>query len=196
MPARGKKKPVSVPSKLRIIGGQWRGRWLNFVEAEGLRPTGNRIRETLFNWLMPVLPGSVCLDAFAGSGALGFEALSRGAASCQFCETDPQAQQFLRSNQQSLGAASVDVFPGSVLNYLNQPVRQLFDVVFLDPPFTAQLWQPTVELLEQGWLADSAWIYVETPTTSAQLLPSHWQCHRQKTAGAVNYSLYLREQPR
>lgn len=187
-----KKIPKVSAARVRIIGGTWRGRLLSFTETEGLRPTGNRIRETLFNWLMPVLPGARCLDLFAGSGALGFEALSRGAAHCSFCETHNEALTHLRKNAEMLGANAC-ILPQSALNYLNTKAEP-FDIVFIDPPFSAELWQSTLELLEaQHWLRDGAFIYVESPKHWHGTVPQNWSLHRDKSAGAVHYQLYQKE---
>lgn len=196
MPSRHKKSSGSSPppGKLRLIGGQWRGRVLPFPEVNGLRPTGNRIRETLFNWLMPGLPGSRCLDLFAGSGALGLEALSRGAAHATLVERDSQAVQQLRENLQTLQTSAAQVIQGDGLAWLQQKPTQPFDLVFLDPPFDANLWRPSALALEQGgWLSEQALIYVECPRNSPVSLPDNWAVHRQKQAGQVQYCLYQRQ---
>ena len=178
---------------MRIIGGQWRGRVLNFALVEGLRPTGSRIRETLFNWLMPILPGSRCLDVFAGSGALGFEALSRGAASCLLVEKNATAIKQLNQSINLLGTANARAIQADALAYLQHPPAELMDVVFLDPPFVLGVWDEAIRLLEQHWLADVAYVYIEAPKGHCITAPTHWHLHRQKDAGQVTYRLYVRE---
>lgn len=175
---------------LRIIGGKWRGRKLAFPEVEGLRPTGDRIRETLFNWLAPDIVGARCLDLFAGSGALGLEALSRGAASLTLVEASAPAAQRLREHLGTLGADNARVVQGDALRQA-WPAGEQWDLVFIDPPFAADLWQPTLErLAAQALLAPGAAIYVESPPQGAYRTPEHWQLHREKTAGNVCYRLY------
>ena len=178
---------------LRIIGGQWRGRKLEFASADGLRPTGDRIRETLFNWLMADLPGARCLDAFSGSGALGLEALSRGAGFTQFIESHPQAAQMIADNLKLLGSDKASVERGDCLDWLRQQPPEPFDVVFLDPPFQQDLWPQAIELLQRGWLTAAAAIYIETPRDHALPIPADWHLHREKHAGDVSYRLYYRD---
>lgn len=184
-------------SQLRIIGGQWRGRKLRFPELDGLRPTGDRIREALFNWLAPELPGARCLDLFAGSGALGLEALSRGAGLSVMFERDARAANYLRENLQLLGAGGGAVEQADTLTRLRQGYReQPFDVVFIDPPFALNLWQTSIDGLESGgWLSESASIYIESGLDAPYQVPANWVLHRDKRAGKVNYRLYYREQP-
>lgn len=179
--------------KLRIIGGRWRSRTLAFPAVEGLRPTGDRIRETLFNWLMPMLPGSRCLDLFAGSGILGFEALSRGASECTLVELNPVAARQLEANAALLGAAGARVVRDSAAAFLARPPAAPVDLVFVDPPFADNLWQEVLSRLEQGWLRDGAWVYLETPLTAVLALGPNWHMHRRKQAGQVCYSLYRYE---
>ena len=181
-------------NQLRVIAGQWRGRRLEFPDLPGLRPTPDRVRETVFNWLAPVLPGARCLDLFAGSGALGIEALSRGAAEVVFVERQPLAVRALRDNLMRLKAehARVDAADARVW-LLRQPATP-FEMVLLDPPFGAGWLEPACATLEQqGWLAETAWIYLEAETTLDQLsLPAHWKLYREKIAGAVSYRLARR----
>lgn len=181
-------------SQLRIIGGQWRSRRLEFPDdLPGLRPTPDRVRETLFNWLTPVLPGARCLDLFAGSGALGMEALSRGAAETVFVEHHPRAVHALRDNLTRLHAQGAKVERADALTWLRQPGTP-FEIVLLDPPFGEGLLEPACALLEQGgWLAADAWIYLEAEAAQpAPLLPAHWALHQDKTAGTVAYRLARR----
>lgn len=187
------KAPKTGAATVRIIAGHWRGRVLRFPEVEGLRPTGNRIRETLFNWLSPILPGSCCLDAFSGSGALGFEALSRGAKSAVMLEPDRTANQYLHNNATLLEADNCKVFATRAEQWLAIPATEQFDIVFIDPPFSLDLWPDVLAKLEQqGWLAANAWVYIETPKQYALQTPANWQLHRTKQAGQVTYSLYQR----
>ena len=187
-------KPRQRPSnQLRLIGGQWRSRRLEFPDLPGLRPTPDRVRETLFNWLAPRLPGARCLDLFAGSGALGLEALSRGAAETLFVEQHPQAVGALRENLARLNAQGGRVERADALDWLRQPATP-FEIVFLDPPFADGLLEPACALLEQGgWLTANAWIYLEAPANqAAPLLPAAWSLHREKVAGTVAYRLARR----
>ncbi len=175
---------------LRIIGGEWRGRKLRFADGEGLRPTTDRVRETVFNWLAPLIQGARCLDLFAGSGALGLEALSRGAKEVVFIDTNPAAIAALKENLALLKAENAEVIRGDGLNYL-QGNSRCFDVVFLDPPFRRDLLQPAIKLLaERGWLADGARIYLELESEEALAdLPDGWELLRSKQAGQVAYHL-------
>lgn len=174
---------------INIIAGQWRGRKLSVAAQAGLRPTGNRIRETLFNWLQPVVAGSHCLDLFAGTGALGFEALSRGAAHATMIERSTLACQQLRQHQKRL-SAKANIIEGNCLNWLKTTAPQAADIVFVDPPFDDNLWTLTIEQLQQpGWLADNAWVYIESPKDYPLDLPANWQDHRYKSAGRVDFRL-------
>ncbi|MEZ5530523.1 MAG: 16S rRNA (guanine(966)-N(2))-methyltransferase RsmD [Porticoccaceae bacterium] len=179
--------------QLRIIGGQWRGRKLRFWEVDGLRPTGDRIRETLFNWLAPIIAGSRCLDLFAGSGALGLEALSRGAASATLIERHPQAISSLRENCQLLGAEGAEILQADALSWLEKATPQHpYDIVFLDPPFSAELLQPSMDLLSRpGLLSANALLYVESERHQpAPVPPQGMSLYKEKTAGQVCYRLY------
>jgi len=179
-------------SQLRIIGGQWRGRKLSFPDIEGLRPTGDRIRETVFNWLMPDIQGAQVLDLFSGSGALGLEALSRGAGTAMLIEKHPQVAANLLSHLKTLHAENAKVLSMDALQFLQQGNSGTgYNIVFIDPPFSADLWQPVVELLNQSqWLAADAWIYVETDKVSTWQAPENWYLHRDKMAGQVRYRLF------
>ena len=178
--------------RIRIIGGQLRNSRLDVPDLPGLRPTPERVRETLFNWLAPVIDGARCLDLCAGTGALGVEALSRGAAAVQFVERDARAAQALRDNLARLKATGGQVAATDAQLYL-QGAAQPFGVVFLDPPFGLDLWTPLTRQLEQGgWLTPSAWIYLEAPRQAEPVAPANWTVHRQGTAGDVLYTLYRR----
>jgi 16S rRNA (guanine966-N2)-methyltransferase len=183
------------PGKLRIVAGHLRGSRLLVPDIAGLRPTPDRVRETLFNWLAPVIEGARCLDLFAGTGALGIEALSRGAAACLFVERDRALAKLLREYLARLkvaGATVLETDASAVLARKAEP----HDIVFLDPPFAANLWHESAEDLERGgWLAENAFIYVESPADAAFALPSRWIAHREGRAGAVRYALYRRAAP-
>ena len=157
-----KKPNHSGSGQIRIIGGQWRGRKLPVPDSPGLRPTTDRVRETLFNWLAPVMTDAKCLDCFAGSGALGLEALSRYAAGATLLEMDRAVSQQLQKNLATLKAANAKVVNTNTLTFLAQPGTP-HNVVFVDPPFRKGLLDETLNLLEiHGWLADEAWVYVES----------------------------------
>jgi 16S rRNA (guanine966-N2)-methyltransferase len=178
---------------LRIIGGTWRGRRLRFPPREEIRPTPDRIRETLFNWLGPRVVGARCLDLFAGSGALGLEALSRGAAQVTFVERDGVAVRELRARLTEWGAVGGLVEQMDAVRFLGSPA-QPFEIVFLDPPFASGLLPQVAALLEnQHWLSATALIYVETEADSGlPALPAGWRVTRTKQAGAVGYHLLTR----
>ncbi|EKS1844312.1 16S rRNA (guanine(966)-N(2))-methyltransferase [Cronobacter muytjensii] len=189
------KKPTSSGSgQIRIIGGQWRGRKLPVPDSPGLRPTTDRVRETLFNWLAPYLVDARCLDCFAGSGALGLEALSRYAASATLLEMERGVAQQLQKNLATLKSSAGKVVNANTLNFLNQN-GEPHDIVFVDPPFRKGLLEETLTLLEtRGWLAPQALIYVESEVENGlPPVPASWQLHREKVAGQVAYRLYLRE---
>ena len=181
-------------NKLRIIGGQWRSRQLKFTEAPGLRPTPARVRETLFNWLQYDVAGSCCLDLFAGSGALGFEAASRGAFKVVQVEQDRDTCRQLHSNAEVLAAQQVRIINSDVFRFLAGDA-ELFNLVFLDPPFAKGLAVQTCQWLEdKQWLTESAKIYLETePNISLQDIPENWQLIKEKQAGEVNYRLFERK---
>ncbi|EOC0001580.1 16S rRNA (guanine(966)-N(2))-methyltransferase [Cronobacter turicensis] len=189
------KKPTSSGSgQIRIIGGQWRGRKLPVPDSPGLRPTTDRVRETLFNWLAPYLVGARCLDCFAGSGALGLEALSRYAADATLLEMERGVAQQLQKNLATLQSSAAKVVNTNTLNFLSQN-GEPHDIVFVDPPFRKGLLEETLNLLEtRGWLAPQALIYVESEVENGlPPVPASWQLHREKVAGQVAYRLYLRE---
>jgi 16S rRNA (guanine966-N2)-methyltransferase len=176
---------------LRIIGGMWRGRKLRFPASAQIRPTPDRVRETLFNWLAPRVAGARCLDLFAGSGALGLEALSRGAAGVTFIEHDAAAARELRARLQEWQAHGAVVTQRDALHFLGQP-GQAFDIVFLDPPFRSDLLAEAAGLLEaRRWLAPGALLYVEHPARGGPPpVPGTWSLARAKQAGEVGYYLY------
>jgi 16S rRNA (guanine966-N2)-methyltransferase len=179
--------------QLRIIGGAWRGRKIRFPAVEGLRPTPDRVRETLFNWLAPVIAGSRCLDLYAGSGALGLEALSRGASAVTFVERQRDAARLLDETARSLAPGRATVHQAAVLAWLAGPASA-FDVVFLDPPYDSAELAEAMPLLEaRGWLAPDAFIYLEARAKAgAPVMPAPWTPHRTGRAGAVGYHLARR----
>jgi 16S rRNA (guanine966-N2)-methyltransferase len=179
------------PGKLRIIGGSLRGSKLDIADLPGLRPTPDRVRETLFNWLTPVIDGAHCLDLFAGTGALGIEALSRGAAAVDFVETDARLAEMLRANLLRLKQPAQVIRADAAQFVASGDMR--YDVVFLDPPFSAALWTPIAQALPaHGRLKDDAWLYVESPAQVVIDLPADFTLHREGRAGAVRYALYRR----
>jgi 16S rRNA (guanine966-N2)-methyltransferase len=191
---RGARTPVRRAGSarvLRIIGGLWRGRKLRFPAAADIRPTPDRVRETLFNWLRGRVPGARCLDLFAGSGALGLEALSRGAAQVTFVEQDGAAAAALRARLAEWQAQGAEVVHGDALRYLARPAVPC-DIVFLDPPFAAALLARAAALLsEHGWLKEAGLIYVECAARAAlPALPASWQALKAERAGEVGYHLF------
>ncbi len=178
-------------NQVRIIGGEHRGRRLSFPDIPGLRPTGDRIRETLFNWLQPNLPGSSCLDMFAGSGALGLEAASRGAGKVLLLDSSPIVIDQLQQHVALLGLSQVTVELADALSWLQRPAGQ-FDIVFLDPPFAAagMLQQACLGLETGGWLRPGALIYIEADAASGlPELPDTLSILKEKKAGQVAYYL-------
>ena len=213
--ARRNKQRVTRPGRLRIVAGNWRSRLLDIAAVEGLRPTAERVRETLFNWLAPRIEGARCLDLFAGTGALGLEALSRGAASVVFVEKSAVAARQLEKNLDTLvgapdtvaaddtvggpagpkafgaKATRASVICRDALNYLRIATGPPFDIVFLDPPYAADLLAETCRLLaESQTLADDALVYLELDRKGAEPeLPDGWHTRKNKTAGKVRYML-------
>jgi len=178
---------------LRIIGGAWRGRRFRFPAEAQIRPTPDRVRETLFNWLGSRVVGTHCLDLFSGSGALGLEALSRGAANVVFVDQDAAAMRELQARLTEWGGRGGRVARGDAIHYL-KGASQPFGLVFLDPPFDSELLPQAAERLEEGgWLAPGALIYVEHAARKAPpRLPANWQLAKAKRAGEVGYYLYER----
>ncbi|HVY80228.1 MAG TPA: 16S rRNA (guanine(966)-N(2))-methyltransferase RsmD [Steroidobacteraceae bacterium] len=178
---------------IRIIGGTWRGRRFRFADVPDIRPTPDRVRETLFNWLGSRVIGARCLDLFAGSGALGLEALSRGAAAAVLVEQNAVAVRSLKELVATLGARGARVERDDALRFLGRAPTP-FDIVFLDPPFAAGLLAQVAERLERnGWLAPDALIYVESSAREPlPALPASWQPLKAKRAGEVGYHLFAR----
>ncbi len=187
--------PQGYSNSFRIIGGQFRGRRLAFPPLEGLRPTPDRVRQTLFDWLAPVIHGARCLDLFAGSGALGLEALSRGAFAVTFVEREPEALAAIRDHLTTLGASAETCLGDalSVLPTLQTKERGRYDVVFLDPPFDSDLRARSLEALAAGErIAPGGLVYVEGPADAAPPQPASFELHRSKRAGNVGFHLLRR----
>ncbi|MEE9425518.1 MAG: 16S rRNA (guanine(966)-N(2))-methyltransferase RsmD [Methylococcales bacterium] len=180
-------------NSVSIIAGQWRGTKLQVADVNGLRPTSARIRETLFNWLQNDIRGSHCLDLFAGSGALGLEAASRGAAAVTLVDEHPQLCQQLQKTIDRLSATQASIVCQDAMHFLQNDATA-YSLVFLDPPFQAQLLKPCCHALEHnGWLTNHAKIYIETDKHSLlDDLPDNWQPLRSKIAGEVAYRLFQR----
>ena len=180
-------------NSIRIIAGKWRGRRLPVIEAQGLRPSTDRVRETLFNWLMHDVADARCLDLFAGTGGLGLECLSRGARSAVFVESDRRAATQLEKNLGVLDAVnSAEVLTQSAIDFLRRPSTNKFDVVFMDPPFDSNLLVQAMPLLvENSWLADDALVYIEQASKKdPELVPEGWRVYKEGKAGYCRYSLY------
>ena len=183
-------------SVLRIIGGQWRSRRLSFIAAEGLRPTTDRVRETLFNWISPYISGARCLDLFTGSGALGLEALSREARAVTFIDLSPAVISSLKANLQTLQATNAEIVCTDSVKWLrNANSNEAYDIIFIDPPFRCDLVPQCVSLLESSSLLKiGTHIYVEIEKDTAQpIFPQNWQLYREKEAGQVRYMLFINQ---
>ncbi len=182
----------------RIIGGRWRGRKIKFDDADGLRPTTDRIRETVFNWLQPYIQQSYCLDLFAGSGVLGFEAFSRGASEVMLIEKNIKTVKSIKHNISVLDAEGMSIQQQDALLWLSssgldERLKHHYNLVFLDPPFHTDLLANSSALLESsGCLSDDAIIYVEHAVDADVELPKPWFCLKEKRAGQVSYKLFER----
>ena len=179
---------------IRLISGKWRGKKLPVKDLQGLRPTTDRTKETLFNWLMHDIRDANCLDCFSGSGSLGFEALSRFASNVEFIERDINVVKQLQLNAQQLQSSDATIIHADTIKYLSKQSDKAFNIVFVDPPFNCDLVQPCCALLEENeYLADNALIYIERESTIDSLtLPNHWQLIKEKQTGQVIYQLYRR----
>lgn len=189
-----KSRHSATPSELRIIAGKYRGRKIAFRDATGLRPTGDRLRETLFSWLQTLLPGARCLDLFAGSGALGIEAASRGAQEVLMIEFNAETFRMLQHAVQQLDAKEIELKRGDALSEL-QAMGAGFDVIFLDPPFHGEWLTKILPVIaERGLLKVDGLAYLEFERERDwPALPANWQWYRQKEAGQVRYGLARRE---
>jgi 16S rRNA (guanine966-N2)-methyltransferase len=183
------KKPR--PGRLRIVAGKWRSRLLDIADVPGLRPTSERVRETLFNWLAPSIQGARCLDLFAGTGALGFEALSRGATSVVFVENSRRAAIAIEKSSQILDASGAIIHRGDADDYLRNAQPASFDIIFLDPPFADDRLEALCgQIDEQGILAPGGRIYLEQDRAKPETpLPDRWRILKDKAAGNVRYML-------
>ena len=179
---------------LRIIGGEWRGRKVRFPPLPAIRPTPDRVRETLFNWLQGVMPGSRCLDLYAGSGAIGLEALSRGAREVVFVDVEAPVVRHIADTLRELGCDRGRVVRADAAGFLAQPGTP-FDVIFLDPPFAEPVLPEICRRIEQGgWLKGGGLVYLEAPATAGEPeLPAGWNLLRSKRAGEVGYHLARRD---
>ncbi|MFD2231905.1 16S rRNA (guanine(966)-N(2))-methyltransferase RsmD [Alkalimarinus sediminis] len=188
------RKGSETTGTLRVIGGQWRSRRLSFSAVEGLRPTTDRVRETLFNWVAPVITGARCLDLFTGSGALGLEALSREAGSVTFIDQSSIATRSLKQNLQLLNATNATVINTDAVKWLKTETPESpFNIVFIDPPFRCGLVYECVEQLQsRPLLTSGAYIYIEIEKEAMRPnVPPNWQLHREKEAGQVRYMLFI-----
>ena len=188
-----KRPPASnTPQRIRIVAGSLRGSKIDVIDVPGLRPTPDRVRETLFNWLAPVIVGLRCVDLYAGTGALGIEAISRGAAHCTFVERDAKAAAVLMATLARLKIENVQAIQRDAMAWLND-ANDPFDLVFIDPPFTSNAWTAIAEKLEtSGTLAERAWIYLESPADAVPAVPADWRLHREARSGNVRHVLYQR----
>lgn len=188
--AVGKRTAPPLPNRLRIIGGRWRGTRITFPPLAAIRPSPDRVRETLFNWVQTSIVGARCLDLFAGSGALGIEALSRGAAHVTFVDREPRIRRHLIETLERLGSNDATVVVDDAVRFLERQPPQRCDLVFLDPPFASGLLSQALGRLAAGWLAPGAYIYIECPADmQLPALPAGWSVHRTKQAGQVGYHL-------
>ena len=174
-------------NKLRIIAGKWRSRKIDVLNRPDLRPSPDRVREMLFNWLIPYTTGAICLDLFAGSGALGFEALSRGAAHVDFVEQDKNAGMTLQNNANTLKAKNYSINIQNAVKFINNELRK-YDIIFIDAPFNSNLTARVIEHLNTIDLKPSCKIYVETPEM-LQLAPGQLQIDKQKQTSSVHSAL-------
>jgi 16S rRNA (guanine966-N2)-methyltransferase len=203
MPRKNRKHLNRAPSRpaaagqqllLRIIGGEWRGRKLRFPPLAAIRPTPNRVRETAFNWLQLVVPGSRCLDLYAGSGALGLEALSRGAREVTFVDVEPAVVRHVLDALRELGCDRGHVVRADARRFLEAPATP-YDIIFLDPPFAEPVLDPVCQAIEAGgWLKPGGYVYLESPAAAGEPpLPAGWTLLRSKRAGEVGYHLARRD---
>jgi len=181
-------------NSVRIIGGDWRGRRLTVADVPGLRPSGDRCRETLFNWLQPWVLAADCADLFAGTGALGFEAASRGAASVLMIEKHPRAQQVLRQSIEQLQAVQVNLHSGGAMSFIEDFKPDSFDIVFVDPPFDSNLAGLVLERLDKtGCVRRGGFVYIESPATKPVSPPPGWRVWRDQELGEVRMQLFRRQ---
>jgi len=183
-------------NSVRIIAGDWRGRRLSIADVPGLRPSGDRCRETLFNWLQPFIVAADCVDLFAGTGALGFEAASRGAASVLMVEKDPQAFEVLSQSAGQLQAEQVKLHAGGAMSLIKNLESDSFDLVFVDPPFDSNLSGLVLErLVQQGCVRQGGFVYVESPASAQIPAPDGWSVWRDQQMGEVRMQLFRHKAP-
>jgi 16S rRNA (guanine966-N2)-methyltransferase len=203
MPRKNRKMPTTPATTagrpgqsflLRIIGGEWRGRKIHFPPVQAIRPTPDRVRETVFNWLQGVTPGSRCLDLYAGSGALGLEALSRGAREVVFVDVESAVVRHIGDTLRDLGCDRGRAVRAEAAGFLAQPATP-FDVIFLDPPFAAPVLVDVCQRIEAGgWLKEGGLVYLESPAAAGEPeLPPGWTLLKSKRAGEVGYHLARRD---
>jgi 16S rRNA (guanine966-N2)-methyltransferase len=203
MPRKNRKMPTTPATTagrpgqsflLRIIGGEWRGRKIHFPPVQAIRPTPDRVRETVFNWLQGVTPGSRCLDLYAGSGALGLEALSRGAREVVFVDVESAVVRHIGDTLRNLGCDRGRTVRAEAAGFLAQPATP-FDVIFLDPPFAAPVLPEICQRIEAGgWLKEGGLVYLESPAAAGEPeLPPGWTLLKSKRAGEVGYHLARRD---
>lgn len=190
MAKAARRRPNQPPGRFRIIGGRWRGRRFDFDAIPGLRPTPDRVRETLFNWLQPTIAGAACLDLYAGSGALGLEALSRGAARCVFVDREPRALKAIGAHLAALGCADGTLVHAEAGNFVRH-TDERFDLIFIDAPFASRPWEQLLGLIDaRGLLRAGGGVYLENlAADGAPALPAGWRLARSKRAGRVGYHL-------
>ena len=195
-PNRSSARPAADGGRLllRIIGGEWRGRKLRFPPLAAIRPTPNRVRETAFNWLQGVVPGSRCLDLYAGSGALGLEALSRGAREVTFVDVEPAVVRYIVDTLRELGCDRGHAVRADARRFLEAPGAP-YDIIFLDPPFAEPVLDSVCQAIEAGgWLKAGGYVYLESPAAAGEPpLPAGWTLLRSKRAGEVGYHLARRD---
>lgn len=181
-------------NSVRIISGSWRGRRLQVADVPGLRPTGDRCRETLFNWLQPWIPTANCIDLFAGTGALGFEAASRGAASIVMVEKHPRALQVLRQSIELLQAIQVQLQAGGAMSQIEGLMPDSFDIAFVDPPFDSNLGAVVLERLDKSaCIRRGGFVYIESPANVSIPPPEGWSVWRDQQMGEVRMQLFRRK---
>jgi len=181
-------------NSVRIIGGDWRGRRLQVADVPGLRPTGDRCRETLFNWLQPWVAAADCADLFAGTGALGFEAASRGAASVLMIEKHRRAQMVLRQSIEQLQAVQIKLHEGGAMSLIDEFKPDSYDLVFVDPPFDSNLGGIVLKRLDEtACVRRGGFVYVESPASTVLPAPEGWSLWRDQQIGDVRMQLFRRK---
>ena len=178
----------SYPGRVNIIAGKLRGRKLKVLPKAKLRPSSNRTRETLFNWLSPHIGGAQCLDLFSGSGAIGFESVSRGAGWVTMIDNDIEVIEDLRSKSAELGIVNCEIFKKEAISWLAKEPKKKYDIVYLDPPFRSGLLERALSELAHGWLSDNGLVYVEVEADKTERIPN-WKILRIATTKKTRYAL-------